>query len=100
MCASLDEVIDRAQDTILTSVSNQVLFEINRKDINAKPNYPFPGRIEEDTKKRYKQAWQRIIGYIFRIYTKWLQEKERERSEVASSTVEEDIGYDEDEEEE
>ncbi|KAF4314305.1 DNA helicase RecQ [Botryosphaeria dothidea] len=55
-------MIDKAQATVQTSVNIEVLFEIIRKESNVKPGYPFEARMGEDTKQRYKQTWQRIIG--------------------------------------
>lgn len=61
-------MIDKAQATVQTSVNIEVLFEIIRKESNVKPGYPFEARMGEDTKQRYKQAWQRVIGYVFRTH--------------------------------
>ncbi|EKG08954.1 DNAhelicaserecq,putative, partial [Macrophomina phaseolina MS6] len=68
MCQSFGEMIDKAQQTVLASVSIEVLFEMIRKEANVKPAYPFEARMGDDTKQRYKQAWQRIIGYVFRTH--------------------------------
>ncbi|KAK7697885.1 hypothetical protein SLS57_012537, partial [Botryosphaeria dothidea] len=58
-------MIDKAQATVQTSVNIEVLFEIIRKESNVKPGYPFEARMGEDTKQRYKQAWQRVIGALW-----------------------------------
>jgi len=69
MCKSFDRVIDIAQEAILGG--HTPFFaraEVNRKEQGKNPKRPFQARMEEDTKKRYKQVCHRIMGCIYRTY--------------------------------
>ena len=44
-----------------------VLFEVNRKTVNEKPQKPFDSRLEPGTIDRYTNLWKRVVGYVFRI---------------------------------
>ena len=48
-------------------VGSAVLFEVNRKAVNEKPQRPFDGRLEPGTTDRYTNLWKRVVGYVFRI---------------------------------
>lgn len=78
MCQSFGQMIDKAQATVQTSVNIEVRFEMIRKESNVKPGYPFEARMGEDTKQRYKQAWQRIIGYVFRTHAMAAVDKQQQ----------------------
>ena len=69
ICEGFPQMIEIAQQLIL---SQRCTFfgrvEINRKEREKTPQWPFQARMGDDTKARYCQMWQRINAYIYRTY--------------------------------
>ncbi len=69
MCQSLSRTIDRAQETAIPCVIGRAaLFKINSKERGKKASAPFEARMEDDSKKRYKDVWRKLLCYIMRTY--------------------------------
>lgn len=67
MCASLDRVMDQARATAtLTKVRSPALHEIQRKNIDVKPRFPFVNRMEDDSWARYKGVWMKLLCILAR----------------------------------
>jgi hypothetical protein len=49
-----------------STVGSQALFEVQRKEVDKKPRWPFDNRVEEDTWARYTAVWSKLICYIYR----------------------------------
>lgn len=62
MCDSLDRVLDQAwATTVPMTVGMPALFEVERKEVDVKPNRPFDSRLEDDTWARYKDVWRKMM---------------------------------------
>ncbi|KAK4441880.1 hypothetical protein QBC34DRAFT_457824 [Podospora aff. communis PSN243] len=67
MCASLERVMNEAQATAAAMAGGHaVLFEINRKKADVKPNRPFDSRMEEDSWGRYKEVIRKLLCFVQR----------------------------------
>lgn len=75
MWDSLDRVMDAAQATAAARRAGlAALFEIQRKEMQVKPNRPFDNRLEDDTWARYKEVWRKLLCVLQRTQT-WDEEE-------------------------
>src|SRR5690606_30954041 len=65
MWESLERVLDAAQ-AASQRAGQAVLFEVNRKEAHVKPRKPFNSRLEDDTWKRYKEVFRKLLCFIQR----------------------------------
>ena len=62
-------VVDKAQRYMISPACQHfVKVAINRKDPHKDPKSPFQARMEEDSKARYVEVWQKMIGYVYRTF--------------------------------
>ncbi|KAK3358241.1 hypothetical protein B0T25DRAFT_500033 [Lasiosphaeria hispida] len=66
---SLHRLVLQAQESCLyEEVGIAVLFEINRKAMDRKPNKPFEPCLERHTMDCYISIWKSLLGHIFWVY--------------------------------
>ena len=65
----MQSIIEKAQRYMISRHCPYfVRMAVNRKDPEKDPKVPFQPRMEEDSRERYLQVWQRIVGYIYRTF--------------------------------
>ena len=64
----LDRVLDQGRATAMVSkIGLAAAFEVERRELGVKARKPFDHRLEEDTWARYKEVWQKLLCYWFRV---------------------------------
>ncbi|KAL1972774.1 hypothetical protein VTN31DRAFT_7188 [Thermomyces dupontii] len=66
ICQRFDFIVVEAQRVIMNELNVFSRFELNRKNLNLTPSRPFVPQMKLETLNRYREAWKRVIRYIFR----------------------------------
>ena len=75
MCEGLERVLNHAQAAVAGMPrGHAVLFEVNRKSADIKPNKLFDSRMEDDSWARYKEVFRKLLCFVQR--TQEWQDKE------------------------